>query len=217
MRKETATMRSISRVCYGMNWPMKNCECYVRYTNRVKVYDKCTNTDWEYIWDRTVFPLIEADFDSYFYFINQQHKKSVRNNLHDLKPISSGKIDPYDREKFTLEVFRPYFKKNIGVMAVCGTSKGFIDVSSRGFIHEALFRSRIHPKTKDSNLTDDEVGNLYNIMAEIMNEVQNDGKFKENVNSKAVGNPCPVCGTRIEKGMAFTSTFFICPGCQKEK
>ena len=55
------------------------------------------------------------------------------------------------------------------------------------------------------------------ILVEIANEAQNGGKIKENVNVKAVGNPCPVCGTPIMKGDAFTSTFYICPACQIEK
>ena len=67
-----------SDICpYGID-DMENCECRVRYTSEDESYNKCTNTGWEYTWDRTVFPLSEADFDSYFYFINQKHKKSVR-------------------------------------------------------------------------------------------------------------------------------------------
>lgn len=61
---------------YGIN-EMENCECRVRYSDE-KLYDKCTNTGWEYTWDRMEFPLNEMDFDSYFYFINQKHKKSSR-------------------------------------------------------------------------------------------------------------------------------------------
>ena len=57
---------------------MTNCECRVCYTSEDKSYDKCTNTGWEYTWDRTTFLLNEADFDSYFYFIKQKHKKSTR-------------------------------------------------------------------------------------------------------------------------------------------
>ncbi len=205
-----------SECLYGIT-DTANCECRVVYTNKNQAYDKCTNTGWEYTWDRTVFPLNEEDFDSYFYFINQKHKKSVRNKNPDLKLESSDKISPYDREKFTLDVIRPHFKKNIGVMAVCGTSKGFIDVSSRSFIHEALFRSKIHPKTKAIKLTDKEIENLYNIMIEMVNETQNSGKFKESINAKVVGKPCPICATPIQKGEAFTSTFYICPNCQKEK
>jgi hypothetical protein len=55
-----------------------NCECRVTYSIDNKPFDKCTNTGWEYTWDRAVFPVNEDDFDSYFYFITQKHKKSVR-------------------------------------------------------------------------------------------------------------------------------------------
>ncbi len=127
----------------------------------------------------------------------------------------SEKIRPYDREKFILDDFRSHFKKNIAVIAVCVTSKGFLD-AERGFVHEALFRSKIHPKTKASRLTDNDIENLYNVMVEIANEIQSE---KSNVITitKSTGKPCPVCGTLIEKENAFMSSIFICPNCQKEK
>lgn len=128
---------------------------------------------------------------------------------------SSEKISPYDRDKFLLDDFFSHFKKDIAVIAVCVTSKGFMD-AERSFVHEALFRSKIHPKTKASNLTDNEIKNLYNIMVEIANEIQS-GKLNAIAITKAVGKPCPVCGTLIEKGNAFMSSIFICPTCQIEK
>jgi len=54
-------------------------------------------------------------------------------------------------------------------------------------------------------------------MIEIASETKSGGKFKENVNTKVVGKPCPICATPIEKCNAFTSTFYICPKCQIQK
>lgn len=130
--------------------------------------------------------------------------------------IPPEKISPHDREKFTLDAFRSHFNKNIGVMAVCGTSKGFMD-AQRDFLHEALFRSKIHPKTKASRLTDAKIENLYKIMTEIAGEIEANGAINETVNTGAAGKPCPVCGTLIEKGSAFASSIFYCPNCQQEK
>jgi len=143
--------------------------------------------------------------------------------------VPSDKISPYDREKYTLDVFRPHFKKNIGVTAVCVTSKGFLDVD-RGLMHEAFYRSKIHPKTKASKLTDEEVENLFNVIKDISDTVmlsggkQGDidlfgqtGTYEYSMNLKAVGKPCPVCGATIEKANAFFSSIFFCPSCQIEK
>ena len=141
----------------------------------------------------------------------------------------SNKISPYDREKYTLEVFRPHFRKNIGVTAVCVTSKGFLAVD-RGLMHEALFRSGIHPKTKASRLSGDEVENLYYAIKDIADDVINSGgakgdidlfgqtgSYEYTINLKAVGKPCVVCGTAVEKASAFFSSIFFCPSCQVEK
>ena len=129
---------------------------------------------------------------------------------------TSDKISPHDREKFTLEAFRSHFKKNTAVIAVCGTAKGFMDIQ-RNFMHEALFRSKIHPKTKASKLTNGEIKNLYDKMTEIADEIESNGGINETVNTNSVGKPCPVCGTFIEKGSAFGSSVFFCLNCQKEK
>ncbi|MCL2815037.1 MAG: hypothetical protein FWD23_10605 [Oscillospiraceae bacterium] len=143
--------------------------------------------------------------------------------------MPSDKISPYDREKYTLDAFRPHFRKNIGVTAVCVTSKGFLAVD-RGLMHEALFKSGIHPKTKASKLTGDEVEILYSAIKDIADDVISaggkagdsdlfgqTGTYEYSIGLKAVGNPCPVCKTAIEKASAFFSSIFFCPHCQIEK
>ena len=204
---------SIDRCPYGIE-DMENCECRVRYTNRNKAYDKCTNTFWEYIWDRTVFQMNENDIDSYLFFINQKYKVSEREKAPHVMP--ENKVSPFDREKFTRESFRPHFEKNVAVIAVCGTTDGFMDVQ-RDFMHEALFRSKIHPKTKASRLSDEEIEILYDKILEVADEIRANKIINKTVCASAAGKPCPVCGTLIEKGSAFGSTFYICPRCQKEK
>ena len=137
------------------------------------------------------------------------------------------KISPYDREKYTLGAFRPHFRKNIGVTAVCVTSKGFLAVD-RGLMHEALFRSGIHPKTKASKLSEEKVESLYNAVKEIADEVMScggktgdidlfgqPGTYEYAMSLKAVGRPCPVCGAAVKKENAFFSSIFFCPGCQR--
>jgi hypothetical protein len=143
--------------------------------------------------------------------------------------VPSDKISPHNREQYMLDVFRQYFKKNIGVTAVCVTSKGFLAVD-RGLMHEALYKSRIHPKTKASKLTDEEVETLYNAIKEISDDVMSSGgkqgdidlfgqtgTYEYTINLKTVGKPCPVCGTAIKKANAFFSSIFFCPSCQIEK
>lgn len=141
----------------------------------------------------------------------------------------SDKLDPTDKDSFTLDNFKKYFHVNIAVIAVCVTTKGCLEID-RGAIHEALYHTKIHPKTKASSLTDYEVEALFGAIKDVVFKILssggikgfidlfgNHGNYTYSISSKSVGKACLDCGAQIEKGNAFASSIFVCPGCQIQK
>lgn len=149
-------------------------------------------------------------------------------NLKD-EEKQNNKIDPTNSSEYIFDNFKEYFKSNTAVIAICATAKGFLKID-RNIVHEALYRCKIHPKTKAAKLSLKEINSFFNMIKIVCDEIISEGgimgfidlygckgRYKLNINLKATGKPCPVCGVKIEKGNAFGSSFFICPKCQVQK
>ena len=99
---------------------------------------------------------------------------------------------------------------------------------SNFYLNDAFFKSKIHPKRKANDLSKEEMKTLYNSIKEILQEAvklngRNErkdlygvaGKYSRIIDSKDKGEPCPNCGTSIEKLSVAGSNNFICSSCQK--
>lgn len=102
------------------------------------------------------------------------------------------------------------------------------------YADEALFKAKIHPKTKANKLTKKETEDLLEAAKYVMEKSIESGgstlkdykkadgtkgdyldKFAQVFNKQ--GQPCPRCKTKIEKIKVAGRGTHICPNCQKEK
>ena len=150
--------------------------------------------------------------------------KSGELNKHDL----TAKLGPN-----VLELNEPDFIRLMKGQK--GKVKAFLldqtNVSGIGnaYIHDILFVARLHPLRVISTLSDEEFHNLYQgIQQGLIPSLQKGGAFYETniygqkgnflmediIIGYREGQPCPVCGTAIEKIKTGGTSSFICPNCQ---
>ncbi len=97
------------------------------------------------------------------------------------------------------------------------------------YIHDILFLAKLHPLRPLASLTDEEIANLQHaIHAGMQPSIDKGGAFYEvNLHGQKggfqvediiigykEGQPCPVCGTPIQKIKTGGNSSFICPVCQ---
>jgi len=138
-------------------------------------------------------------------------------------------IDPFD-ERFTPEYFTALLKgKKTQAKAFLMNQKNVGGIGNM-YMHDILFKARLHPQKKISDMGADEIKLLYDGMTEHLNLSREKGSFAyENdffgqkggftmdyfcVGYKE-GKPCPVCGETIVSLKTGGTTAFICPACQK--
>lgn len=96
-----------------------------------------------------------------------------------------------------------------------------------GYLQEILFHTGIHPKRKAVDLNIDEINKLYSAILNTVKKAielggrdnerdlfNKPGQFSRLMDSKTVGNPCPVCGTLIQKIQYLGGACYLCPICQ---
>jgi len=137
-------------------------------------------------------------------------------------------IDPYD-DKFTLEYFTALLKgKKTQAKAFLMNQKNVGGIGNM-YMHDILFKARLHPMKKISDMEASDIKNLYESITGIMDLSREKGAFAyENdffgakggytmdyflVGYKE-GKPCPVCGETIISIKTGGSSTFICPTCQ---
>jgi formamidopyrimidine-DNA glycosylase len=97
-----------------------------------------------------------------------------------------------------------------------------------GYLQDILFKAKIHPRRRVASLTDDEIGDLHLSIRDTVSEaIQKGGRDTERdlfnqpggyvkwMDSRSVNEPCPQCGTLIEKISYLGGACYICPECQK--
>jgi formamidopyrimidine-DNA glycosylase len=138
-------------------------------------------------------------------------------------------IDPYD-PAFTLEYFTSLLKgKKTQIKAFLMDQKKVGGIGNM-YMHDILFKARLHPQKKISDLSQDEIKLLYDSIMELMNLSRAKGTFAyENDFFGQKGGfgteyflvgyrenkPCPVCGETIISIKTGSTSTFICPACQK--
>ncbi len=138
-------------------------------------------------------------------------------------------IDPYD-ERFTPEYFSSLLKgKKTQVKAFLLNQKNVSGIGNM-YMHDILFKARLHPQKKISELNDDDIRRLYESIMYILNLSREKGAFgyeKDFFGRKGgytldqflVGykenQPCPVCGEKIALIKTGSTSSYICPACQK--
>ena len=138
-------------------------------------------------------------------------------------------IDPFD-ERFTHAYFTSLIQgKRMQLKAFLMNQKNIGGIGNM-YMHDILFKARLHPQRKISDMSGAEISLLYDSINEVLNLSREKGAFsyesdffgqkgdyttdyflvgyKEN-------QPCPVCGEKIVSIKTGSTSAFICPVCQK--
>lgn len=95
------------------------------------------------------------------------------------------------------------------------------------YANEILYQSNIHPLRLSDSLSQEETLHLYDAIRFVLQQgidrmgasidwFYRGGKFQEDFNVYGKeGEPCPLCGTPIEKIQAGQRATYFCPECQK--
>jgi formamidopyrimidine-DNA glycosylase len=109
--------------------------------------------------------------------------------------------------------------------------QGFIAGIGNMYADEILFRARIHPLRKADSLTKRELKVMYQAIRDVLSAaIDNSGAsidtyvrpggeygtahYEFSV-AHRLGQPCPVCGTPIQRIMIRQRGTYYCPRCQK--
>lgn len=108
------------------------------------------------------------------------------------------------------------------------TQEQLIPGLGNSIAQDILFRARLHPKHPIDTLTPAQQRVLYNAIQETVNMAiaqggRDDeldlygqhGGYRRIMHSKAAGQPCPECGTTIEKIQYLGGACYYCPRCQQ--
>jgi formamidopyrimidine-DNA glycosylase len=154
------------------------------------------------------------------------HKSEVAGHLRGDK----GKVSPLS-DAFTFEYFQRLFGE---LEADDPRSAKFFIISKpgilgvgNGYLQDILFRAKIHPRRRMVNTAEDERQALYQAIRETLQQAvdlggrdterdlyDRPGGYRRILDSRSVGQPCPECGTPIEKIQYLGGAAYFCLGCQ---
>ncbi len=96
-----------------------------------------------------------------------------------------------------------------------------------GYLQDILYRACLSPKRKVSALTADDRHELFRAISQTLAEAvrlagrdterdlfDQPGRYVPLLDRRAVGRPCPVCGTPIAKIQYLGGSCYLCPRCQ---
>ncbi len=140
-----------------------------------------------------------------------------------------GKIGPTPLDpEFTFDKFVTMLDQSNRMIKSTLLDHGQVPGLSNFYLNDAFFKSKIHPKKKANTLKEEEKKALFNSIKNTLQEATElkgrkerkdlygiAGEYSRIIDSKDKGEPCPNCGTLIEKLSVAGSNNFICSNCQK--
>lgn len=150
------------------------------------------------------------------------------NELKQLKYPGKLGISPLDN-KFTFQKFNDILEKsNKEIIKAVILNQRKIAGIGNSYLHDILFRAKIHPKRKVGGMSIGERKILFNTITKTSKEAlhlggrnnefdlyNNPGGYKPILDKNIKGKPCPECGKKIEKLNVLGSACYVCPSCQK--
>jgi len=142
----------------------------------------------------------------------------------DFNPEVPSPID----EEFTFERFSKLLADNNRALksVLVGKDAVVVGLSNSAF-QDILYRARLHPKRKASELRIDERRALYDAIKLVLKErirlngkdefydlYGNQGGYTPTMGPNMKQQPCPICGTPIEKLSVGGGHVYLCPNCQ---
>ncbi|HDQ06388.1 MAG TPA: hypothetical protein ENN36_06685 [Candidatus Bathyarchaeota archaeon] len=145
-----------------------------------------------------------------------------------LRDFDHTKLSPTD-EEFTFERFsKRMADQNKKLKSVLVGKDAILVGISNSTFQDILYRARIHPKRKASELSPEERRSLYDAIRLVLKErIRLNGKDnfqdlhgKQGGYTAAMGpnmkqQTCPQCGAKIEKLSMGGGHVYLCPNCQK--
>jgi formamidopyrimidine-DNA glycosylase len=144
----------------------------------------------------------------------------------------TGKLGPEPlTTDFTVDTLASRLRKRQAPMKAVLLDQGFVAGIGNMYADEALFAAEIHPLRKASSLSQNEIRNLHRAIIDVLRlaigskgasintYIRPDGQLGTAHNNFRVahrgGEPCPVCGTPIERLAIRNRGSYFCPRCQK--
>jgi formamidopyrimidine-DNA glycosylase len=138
-----------------------------------------------------------------------------------------GKLGP-NAIDLSLDEFRALLRGRRGAIKTFLLDQNRIAGIGNVYIQDPLFKARVHPLRSIQTLSDDEVTALWQAIRETLQESIDAGgaPFELNLYGQKggwdasflvgyrEGQPCPVCGTLVEKIKTGSTSSYICPECQ---
>lgn len=100
---------------------------------------------------------------------------------------------------------------------------------SNSAFQDIVYRARLHPRRKASDLAQEEKLELYQAMRFVIGErIRLGGKaefrdlygrvgaYEQAMGPAFKGRSCPICGSAVQKLSLGGGDVFVCPSCQKE-
>jgi len=143
------------------------------------------------------------------------------------KPTKDIAMSPLDKN-FTKEHFLKLIKGRSQIKNLILNQKKIGGIGNV-YIHDILFKSKIHPQRTVNSLTKEEIDTIYEIMIGNLKSALNQGGLVYEMDFYGIkegytredfavaykeGEPCPVCNTTIEKIKTGSTSSYICPQCQ---
>jgi formamidopyrimidine-DNA glycosylase len=140
----------------------------------------------------------------------------------------TAKLGPNALE-LTLNDFRELLRGRRGGIKSFLLNQSRIAGIGNVYVQDPLFKARLHPLRPISSLSDDEIESLWSAIRETVQESielggsawemdlhGRKGRWDQGFFHVAYreGQPCPVCGTEVEKIKTGSTSGFICPRCQ---
>ncbi|MFQ5813689.1 MAG: bifunctional DNA-formamidopyrimidine glycosylase/DNA-(apurinic or apyrimidinic site) lyase [Anaerolineae bacterium] len=147
----------------------------------------------------------------------------------DWPPVAKLGVDPFD-ETFTVDLLRRLLAKRRGMIKSTLMNQAAIAGLGNVYTDEILFRARLHPRRRASELSEEEVKRLHaSIVAELQRGLElggssemafvhldgSVGSYQETFQVKGrKGKSCFVCATPIERIKVGGRGTYFCPRCQ---
>ena len=141
---------------------------------------------------------------------------------------TNGRLGPNALD-LTLDAFRALLRGRRGGIKAFLLNQGRIAGIGNVYVQDPLFKAGIHPLRKIDTLSDEEIEALWRALHETMQQsidlggsawdrnLRNEtGRWDQSYFLVAYreGEPCPTCGTTVEKIKTGNTSSYICPVCQ---
>jgi formamidopyrimidine-DNA glycosylase len=137
-------------------------------------------------------------------------------------------LSPIDDKEFTFEHFSKLLSDNSRALKSVLVGKDAIVVGlSNSAFQDIIYRAKLHPKRKASELDKNERRALYDMIKFVLLErirlkgkdqfydlYGNQGGYTPAMGPNMKQKPCPICGTLVEKLSVGGGDVYFCPTCQ---